>query len=162
MRKLAGVRALPASVEGFISGNERKRKSARKCNQNKIGPAVFCASDSPKLVFVAKALRPEVTRSYLRYLHPQGMGMHSLRGHRGSGPPSGAGSIGAATATYVVTRPSISTTSLITFFIGFSPWLTDTGVANCNSPARPRIIQVCASLFGDSPSRDPPTPKSAR
>jgi Na+/H+ antiporter NhaD/arsenite permease-like protein len=34
------------------------------------------------------------------------------------GPPSGAGSIGAATATYVVARPSTNTISLITFFMG--------------------------------------------
>ena len=39
----------------------------------------------------------------------------------GSGPPSGAGTLGAATATKVLTNASIRNNALIRF-IGFSPY----------------------------------------
>jgi len=39
----------------------------------------------------------------------------------GSGPPSGAGTLGAAAATYVLTRAASRNIALIARFIGFSP-----------------------------------------
>jgi hypothetical protein len=39
----------------------------------------------------------------------------------GSGPPSGAGTLGAAAATYVLTRAANRNIALIARFIGFSP-----------------------------------------
>jgi hypothetical protein len=42
-------------------------------------------------------------------------------GHIGSGPPSGAGTLGAAAATNVLTNASIRNNALIRF-IGFSPY----------------------------------------
>jgi len=44
-----------------------------------------------------------------------------LGGHMGSGPPSGAGTLGAAAATYVLTNANIRNNALIVRFIGFSP-----------------------------------------
>jgi hypothetical protein len=46
-----------------------------------------------------------------------------LGGHMGNGPPSGAGTLGAAAATYVLTNANIRKTALIVRFIGFSPYV---------------------------------------
>jgi hypothetical protein len=62
----------------------------------------------------------KVTQGYLGYLRYFASGPHPVFGlHVGIGPPSGAGSIGAAIATYVLTRPSNKTASLIAFFMAF-------------------------------------------
>jgi hypothetical protein len=52
-------------------------------------------------------------------------------GHIGSGPPSGAGTLGAAAATYVLTNASIRNNALIRF-IGFSPYTQVTNLQVTN------------------------------
>jgi len=56
----------------------------------------------------------------------------------GSGPPSGAGTLGAAAATYVLTNASIRNNALIRF-IGFSPY---TQVTHMRLPTCARIITL--------------------
>jgi hypothetical protein len=57
-------------------------------------------------------------------------------GHMGSGPPSGAGTLGTAATTYVLTNISIRNNALIRF-IGFSPC---TKVTERRLPSCARII----------------------
>ena len=57
----------------------------------------------------------------------------------GSGPPSGAGTLGAAAATYVLTRAASSNIALVARFIGFSP-CAKSRTRRCGF-SRARIIQ---------------------
>src|SRR5271165_5477514 len=59
--------------------------------------------------------RPIVAETVCGYLQPV-LGLHV-----GMGPPSGAGTAGAATATYVQTRPTIRTSILTARFMVVSP-----------------------------------------
>lgn len=62
-----------------------------------------------------------------------------LGGHMGSGPPSGAGTLGAAAATYVLTNANIRSNALTVRFIGVSP-CASVSLTN-GTPMRARIIQ---------------------
>lgn len=72
-------------------------------------------------------------------------GQPVLGGHVGMGPPSGVGSIGVATATYVHTKPSIRINILTARFMVVSPcvWVPWERV-----PTRPSIIQGGCNYFG--------------
>ena len=57
-------------------------------------------------------------------------------GHNGSGPPSGAATLGAAAATYVAANASIRNHALTVRFIGVSPYATNDLVTKvtCRAP----------------------------
>jgi hypothetical protein len=67
-----------------------------------------------------------------------------LGGHIGIGPPSGAGTLGAAAATYVLTRATIRNVALIARFIGFSPYV---------KTAKDFAAQHAPALYSPSSSR---------
>src|SRR5215469_12168320 len=64
-----------------------------------------------------------------------------LGGHIGSGPPSGAGTLGAAAATYVLTSATIRNIALIARFIGFSPCVETAKSLRPNT--RPHYTVTC-------------------
>jgi hypothetical protein len=70
-----------------------------------------------------------------------------LGGHMGSGPPSGAGTLGAAAATYVLTSATIRNNALKARFIGVLSLRVER--KGFRVPARARIIQFSVKLSTD-------------